>query len=251
MFSSFLYALRNLKGRQGMVVVALLVLVTFVAAESQAHTDEESTWASFKYAVLFRVFSVLAEQGVVSAQDKLAFMYEEGRGTPRDKAEARRWYLQAAEQGNTHAQFHLVNMSRKGQVSLHDEAEAVRWYRQAAEQEDALARINLGFMYEGGLGVPQDDAEAVRWYRQAAEQEHALARFRLGFMYRDGKGVPQSDVQAYQWFTSVVSGLSSSERDRDLRDSAARLRSEVASNMTPEQVAEAERLASEQQSGRR
>ena len=243
MFSSFLCPLRNLKGRQGMVAVVLLVLVTFVAAESQAHTDEESTWASFKYAVLFRVFSVLAEQGYVSAQNKLASMYEEGHGTPRDEAEARRWYLRAAEQGDTHAQFHFVNLSRKGEVSLHDDAEAVRWYRQAAEQGDALARINLGFMYEEGLGIPQDDAEAVRWYRQAAEQGHPFARFRLGFMYREGKGVPQSDVQAYQWFTSVASGLSSSERDRDLRDSAGRLRSEVASNMTPAQVDEAQRLA--------
>jgi len=171
MFSSF--ALKNLKGRQGVVAVALLVLVTFVAAEAEAHKVEEGTWASFKTAVFFRVFSFLAEQGYAGAQTRLAFMYEEGHG------------------------------------------------------------------------VPHDSAEALRWYRQAAEQRQAMAQFHLGFMYRDGKGVPQSDVQAYQWFTSVAAGLADSERDRALHDSAMRLRSEVASNMTPEQVAEAERLVSE------
>ncbi len=282
MLSSF--ALKNLKGRQGMVAVVLLVLVTFVAAEAEAHTVEESAWASFKTAVFFRVFSFLAEQGYADAQTGgLAFMYEEGHGVPHDQAEARRWYLRAAEQGDGHAQFHFVNLYRKetgvednaeayrqaaeqgdaiaqinlaylyveGQGVPQDAAEALRWYRQAAEQGQAIGQFSLGFMYEEGHDVPQDAAEALRWYRQAAEQGQAMAQFNLGFMYRDGKGVPQSDVQAYQWFTSVAAGLADSERDRDLRDSAMRLRSEVASNMTPDQVVEAERLASEWQAGRR
>ena len=90
-------------------------------------------------------------------------------------------------------------------------------------------------MYSRGEGVPQDYAEAVRWYRLAAEQGDAEAQFNLGVMYTDGKGVPQDYVLAHMWFN-----LSAAQGDEMARRTAM-----VSRRMTPDQIAEAQRLARE------
>ena len=101
---------------------------------------------------------------------------------------------------------------------------------------DASAQFNLGFMYANGRGLPQDDAEAVKWYRKAAEQGHALAQSNLGVMYRDGLGVPQDDALAHMWFD--LAAAQGAERAQENRD-------EAASQMTSDQIAEAQRMARE------
>ncbi len=116
---------------------------------------------------------------------------------------------------------------------------ALREFQPLAEQGDAGAQYNLGLLYRQGLGVPQDDAEAVKWYRKAAEQGDATAQSRLGIMYGKGEGVPQDYVQAHMWFNLAASQLPPGED----RDSAVGNRDDVARQMTPDQIAEAQRLA--------
>ncbi len=91
-----------------------------------------------------------------------------------------------------------------------------------------------------GRGVPQDDVEAARWYRLAAEQGNARAQFNLGSMYEKGEGVPQDYVVAHMWLNLAGAQLAGEERDRAIRG-----RDLVAQSMTPEQMAEAQRLARE------
>jgi len=98
----------------------------------------------------------------------------------------------------------------------------------------------LGIMYANGRGVPQDYAEAMKWCRLAAEQGYARAQYMLGIMYANGRGVPQNDVQAHMWFNLAASRAPASERDE-----AIKMRNVAASNMTPEQIAEAQKLARE------
>ncbi len=119
-----------------------------------------------------------------------------------------------------------------------DYATALRELRPLAVQGHAGAQYNLGVMYVNGQGVPQDDAEAVKWYRKAAAQDHATAQFNLGFMYDDGQGVPQDYVEAHMWYNLAASGLPPGEDRAKNRDIVAKL-------MTPAQIAEAQRLASE------
>ena len=117
-----------------------------------------------------------------------------------------------------------------------DYAEAVVWFRKAAEQGDGAGENNLGSMYERGQGVPKDYAQAASWYRKAADQGDALAQNNLGLMYEDGRGVAQDYVLAHKWFNlAATQGL----------DRAKKARDELASKMTPAQIAEAERLARE------
>ena len=59
-----------------------------------------------------------AEQRDVDAQVKLGITYEEGRGVPKDEAEAVRWFRLAAEQGDPTAQFQLGVMYTVGRGVL-------------------------------------------------------------------------------------------------------------------------------------
>jgi TPR repeat protein len=114
---------------------------------------------------------------------------------------------------------------------------AVRfWQPLLAEQGDANAQYNLGLRYDFGQGVPKNDALAVKWYRLAAEQGDADAQTNLGAMYANGEGVPKDDVLAYMWSNLAAAGGSEiGKKNRDLS----------ASQMTPNRIAEAQRLSRE------
>ena len=70
-----------------------------------------------------------------------------------------------------------------------------------------------------------------------------MAQFNLGTMYYEGKGVPQDYIQAHMWSNLAASRFSASRADG--RDFSVKLRDIAASKMTPEQIAEAQRLARE------
>jgi TPR repeat protein len=124
-----------------------------------------------------------------------------------------------------------------------DYATALQLWRPLAEQGNVAAQANLGFMYYHGHGVPQDYGEAAKWFRLAAEQGNATAQSNLGGMYYGGQGVPQDYVQAHMWVDLAASRFPPSATED--RDQAAHHRDIVASHMTPEQIAEAQRLARE------
>ncbi len=84
--------------------------------------------------------------------------------------------------------------------------------------------------------MPQDNAEAVRWFRRGAEQGFAEAQHNLGVMYGQGRGVQQDYVQAHMWISlAAAQGKESYRKSRDF----------LAEQMTPPQLAEAQRLARE------
>ena len=126
---------------------------------------------------------------------------------------------------------------------MQDYAEAMTWFHKAADQGYATAQTNLGVMYTYGEGVPQDYTEALRWYGKAAERGDALAQYNFGIMYANGRGTPQNYVQAHMWFSLAATRFSPWETE--LHELALMNRDLVATNMTPAQIAEAERLARE------
>jgi uncharacterized protein len=58
-------------------------------------------------------------------------------------------------------------------------------------------------------------------------------------MYYTGRGVPQDYIQAHMWFNLAASRLTAG------RDFEVSNRDEVAAKMTPEQIAEAQKMARE------
>ena len=117
-----------------------------------------------------------------------------------------------------------------------DYATALKEFRPLAEQGNTVAQNNLGLMYEKGQGVPQDYQEAARWFRLAAEQGHALAQNNLGVVYGKGQGVKQDYVIAHKWTNlAAANGVKEAVKRRDLLEE----------ELTPSQLAEAQRLARE------
>jgi TPR repeat protein len=174
---------------------------------------------------------------VVVIGGALAGPFEDGRAAydRGDYETALRLFRPLADQGVAAAQTMLGVMYGDGRGVQQSHAEAGRWFRLAAAQGNADAQNNLGSMYELGSGVERDDAEAARWYRRAADQGDALGQYSLGTMYLEGRGVEQDYIQAYMWLSLVAARSPEYASFRD------RLRSEL----TPAQIAEAQRLARE------
>ncbi len=185
-------------------------------------------------------FLPLAQRGNALAQFRMGEMYSEGEGVQKDEKEGLRWYRLAAEQGNASAQSSLGGMYYEGHGVQKDDKEAARWFRLAAEQGDPdasrAAQFNLGKMYYLGDGVQRDYVESARWLHLAAEQGLPDAQVALGMSYDLGKDVPQDYVQAYMWFN--LAGASGNATGIESRDVDL-------SRMTPDQIAEGQRLARE------
>ena len=148
--------------------------------------------------------------------------------------------IEAAEQGVAMAQAWMGSMYAKGEGVSKDYQEAARWFRLAADQGDANAQSFLGLVYYGGEGVPQDYQESARWFRAAAEQGQGQSQYALGEMYAKGEGVPEDDIQAYMWANLAASRLTG-----DTRQKSVELKDTIAKLLTPEQIAEAQRLSRE------
>ena len=85
-----------------------------------------------------------------------------------------------------------------------------------------------------GMVCRENSVEAVKWYHKAAEQGAANAQNSLGVCYHLGKGVPKNYVQAYKWFS-----LASAQGDEKAKENLLNFQQQ----MTPEQIAEGQRLA--------
>ena len=107
------------------------------------------------------------------------------------------------------------------------------------DQGEAEAQVLLGSMYEQGWGVPQDYGIALSWLRKAAEQGSAKGQALLGGMYVMGHGVPQDFVIGHMWLN-----LATAAGGKYVAETAE-FRDRVAKEMTPAQIAEAQKLARE------
>ena len=92
--------------------------------------------------------------------------------------------------------------------------------------------------FEAGMAAYKrgDYAMALREWLPLAEQGNEKAQAVLGGMYYMGRGVQQDDVNAAMWLDLAA---------RQGEQYAARLRNHAISEMTPAQIAKAERLARE------
>ena len=122
----------------------------------------------------------------------------------------------------------------------HDYVLAAKYLLPLAEQGSAKAQTYVGFMYENGLGLAQNYAQAVRWLRDAADQGAPTAQVLLGELYDRGLGVKRDFVQAEIWLN-----LAAAHAEPGQRDYWAGMRDAVASKLSLDERAEAERRASD------
>ena len=160
----------------------------------------------------------------------------------QDFEEAAKLYRIAADQGLADAQNNLGVLYTYGVGVQPDPKEAARWYRKAAEQGQPNAQFNLAAAYAAGRGVPLNASEEARWFRMAAEQGYAPAQAGLGSLYNGGRGVPRDQVEAYKWLSLSVPKLASQNQ---YREEYTKILAEVTAKLTPEQLAEGDRLVRE------
>jgi TPR repeat protein len=91
-------------------------------------------------------------------------------------------------------------------------------------------------MYIRGEGVTKNPDEAVKWFRLSSEQGNAMAQYHLGLCYIEGEGVEKDYQEAYVWFA-----LSAAQGDEQPNGLLSTLETEL----TPQQIADAQKRAAE------
>ncbi len=114
---------------------------------------------------------------------------------------------------------------------------AIEEFRALAEEGHPGAEFMLGVMYFNGTGVPQDSKAAAIFFYQAAQQGDASAQLALGSIFIRGVGVWQDLIQAHIWLS-----LAAINGPTDLQGNAVALRDATRRLMTPDEIAEAQRL---------
>jgi TPR repeat protein len=91
-------------------------------------------------------------------------------------------------------------------------------------------------MHSNGDGTPKDDKQAVYWFTKAAEQGHDSAQLNLGYKHDFGEGTLKDSILAYAWYNvSASQGNEKATKNRGL----------IEEEMTPSQIAEAQKLSKE------
>ena len=183
------------------------------------------------FAIICVAFTVVPLSATADPVAEGLAAYERG-----DYLVAYRLCLPWAQQGNRDAKFLIGLMYANGHGVRQSSVEAAQWYQDAADDGQDSAQNNLGQMYAGGRGVRRSFTQAALLYRSAADQGNHRAQYNLAVAYRDGKGVERNSVRAYMWFTlSTAAGW-----DPEVHDKASKERDDLAKEMTPVQVAQAE-----------
>jgi len=148
---------------------AAMLLGSAPVTEAASFRQGVSAFNRQEYLLAAQNFFPLAEQGDPAAQTYLGFMFETGRGVPRNYTEA------------------------------------AMWYRRAAEQGDSLAQYSLGLLYDKGQGVPQDIVEANKWLNLSAASaprgaREARARLRDAVTTKMTRGeIARARLRALEW----------------------------------------------------
>ncbi|MCM2314768.1 MAG: sel1 repeat family protein [Thermoanaerobaculia bacterium] len=187
-------------------LLAFLAILAGISATAETVSDAIAAYGKQDYATALRLVRPLADKGSADAQFLLGMMYRGGEGVPPDETAGASWMLRAAEQGHRRAQFFV------------------------------------GSSYNMGKGVPEDPVEAAKWLLRSAEQGFAAAQLDLAAAYTTGRGVPRDYVQAYLWSYLATTQFAPGDHRIGI---ATFTRDNAASSMTAEQIAEAQRLASE------
>jgi TPR repeat protein/dienelactone hydrolase len=118
----------------------------------------------------------------------LGRVLRDGRGAPRDEAQAARLFRLAGERGESWGQLDLALLLLTGSGVPRDQQAAVRLLRLAVDQDNPWAANALGVAYRDGTGVPTDDQMAAQLFRRAALNRVPWAMANLGWFTLSGRG---------------------------------------------------------------
>lgn len=183
-------------------VAGIAFLLTGVGAALHGASLDEGLRAlrAGDYASARAELEPLAEAGHPEALAWLAWLYEHGRGVPRDPQKALTLFREAAARGSTLAMRSLAYRYARGQGVHEDWATAFTWWLKAAEAGDPEAQYAVGVSLFHGRGTERDVDAAVAWWRKAAEAGVDEARLDLARILADPEQEPYDIEQAVELY---------------------------------------------------
>lgn len=160
------------------------------------------------YAKALDLYLQAAQLGDTEAKYIAGGMFYKGIGTPINQKMAFNLLYGAAIQGNStpHSQKILGQLFLTGSTTPRNYAEARKWYTLAAENGDKESQSELAFLYFTGKGGDRNLEKAFYWYERSAIQGLAVAQYSLGIMYYSGSGITEPDlIKSYGWLSVAAS----------------------------------------------
>jgi TPR repeat protein len=193
-------------------IVATILAGSFSAAAfADELKDGIQAYQSEDYATALKLLTPYAEKGDAESAFLLGEMYG-----PRS------WGLQGENRNGVEQ----------------DNKQAILWWTKASELGHAKAQLRLGWWLMNGKSVVKKDEKAgMTWLLKAADKGQPQAQYEAGVGLWKGKGVAQDLVQAHMWLSLAA--------EKDGFENAKQYRDDVAKSLTPEQIAESQRLAQE------
>lgn len=155
-----------------------------------------------------------------------------------------------AESGDAWAQHVLgITYNQTNRSGVHPEA--AKWFRKAAAQGVLYSVAALGFSYAHGKGIEKDMERGVGLLRAAADMGESFSQYNLGDLYRAPGGLPKDLAQTYAWHAIMMASLPESPSVTNPATQAKMIEvtqfrlDRLAQKMTPEQIAEGERIAAQ------
>ena len=213
----------------------------YLTADQGGHPEAQGNLAfiyrmkdDFKMAVQW--YTKAAENGDADSQKALFHMYYMGKEVEKDLDKSLKWSKRIAEHAEGSDLIQYQEMAAEIYEEKREYTNAFEWYMKADKNGGSTrTSYSLGEMYGKGKGTDKDLRKSAKHFQKAAEAGYDLAQYRLAGMYYKGDGVIQDYIEAYKWANLAAMKL----------DWCRSLRDKIKKDMTPEQIAEGQRRASE------
>jgi TPR repeat protein len=212
---------------------------------------------------VYKTYKLGAEAGETECKFGLAVCYKDGKGVEKNEQQSTYWLNEAAREGSSSAIYHLAEKCIDGKNEGMESNEILKYLYGLSEKGDCHSNLLLGRLFlHGDTKIRNYDKSLVYLNMALQECKHRIPKKKsplafppevedilykylrcdtpamgfLGELYEGGLGVPKDYATAYMWYNlqSARGGKDADEKRKSLED-----------RMTPEQIAEAQKLSRE------
>ena len=145
-----------------------------------------------------------ANYGNGEAMDRIAELYNNGLGVPKDDSIAYQWYKKSAEAGFPEGMEDFAFACSYGFSGNKENGLALEWFKRAGNAGRFGAYVTAGDFYRDGTGTTVNYTEAKKYYELAAKHGVAVAFNQLALLYADGNGVEKNLEKAKELYLKAV-----------------------------------------------
>ena len=153
-----------------------------------------------------------ANYGNGEAMDRIAELYNNGLGVPKDDSIAYQWYKKSAEAGFPEGMEDFAFACHYGFSGNNEDGLALEWFKRAGNAGRFDAYFQAGKFYLHGIGTEVNYTEAKKYYELAAKHDVAGAFHQLAWLYEHAMGVPYDRNKAMEYYKIAADkGISESQ----------------------------------------